>query len=281
MSTPSERPPIDLTALPSEPATTSDPLGLSDLLARGILDALPGNPPVPIKEWRINDADGGAGLTIRTALLLVALYTRPGDTIVSLGNDPALAGAAGAAGCRYVAVAHPADLADLDHVAGTVGLVVLRWPPPPTPSRRRPPERRPAPVSDDLADLFTACRLLLSRDGYTIVALTPAVAGPDYAELARQLIPAALQAGLGWLQHIVAVTGADPPAAITGVAARTDPTVGLAAGSTAIAVDLLVFVIRGTSGGSPEPKCSERKLSSGSLSGSDPWVLDEPTGVLS
>jgi len=164
MSTPSERPPTDVTALPSEPATTSDPLGLSDLIARGILDALPGNPPVPIKEWRINDADGGGGLTIRTALLLVALYTRPGDSIVSLGNDPALAGAAGAAGCRYLAVAHPADLADLDHVAGTVGLVVLRWPPPPppTPSRRRPPARRSAAVSGELAVLFTACRLLLT-----------------------------------------------------------------------------------------------------------------------
>jgi len=179
MSTPSEPSPTDLTALPSEPATTSDPLGLSDLIARGLLDALPANPPVPIKEWRIHDADGGGGLTIRTALLLVALYTRPRDTIVSLGNDPALAGAAGAAGCRYLPVAHPADLADLDHVAGTVGLVVLRWPPPATPSRRRPPERRPAAVSGELADLFTACRLLLNPDGYTIVALTPAAAGPD------------------------------------------------------------------------------------------------------
>ena len=100
-------------------------------------------------------------------------------------------------------------------------------------------------MSGELAVLFTACRLLLNADGYTIVALTPAVAGPDYAEHARQLIPAARQAGLGWLQHIVAVTGADPPAAIEGVAARTDPTAGLAAGCTAIAVDLLVFVIRG------------------------------------
>jgi hypothetical protein len=191
---------------------------------------------------RINDTDDGGGLTIRTALLLVALYTRPGDTIVSLGNDPALAGAAGAAGCKYVPVALPADLADLDHVAGTVGLIVLRWPAPPTPNRRRLPKRRPVAVSSELADLFTACRLLLSnRDGYTAVALTPAAAGPDYTEHARLLLPAARQAGLGWLQHIVAVTGADQPTAITSATPRTDPTVSAAASSTATDVDLLVL----------------------------------------
>jgi len=221
----------------------SDPFGLADLIADGILDALPGDPPVPIKEWRITDADHGSGLTIRTALLLVALYTRPGETIVSLGNDPALAGAAGAAGCRYLPVAHPADLADLDHVAGTVGLIVLRWPAPPTPNRHRSPAR-PADVSSELTDLFTACRLLLSnRDGYTIVALTPAAAGPDYTEHARLLLPAARRADLGWLQHIVAVTGANPPTATTSVTTRPGPTVSAAA--TATDIDLLVFVIRG------------------------------------
>jgi len=253
MSTPSERP-ATLPARTSVPPATSDPFGLADLLARGILDELPGNPPVPIKEWRINDADGGGGgLTIRSALLLVALYTRRGDTIVSLGKDPALAGAAGAAGCKYVPVAHPADLADLDHVAGSVGLIVLRWPPPPTPSRRRPPDRGPAAVISGLTDMFTACRMLLNRDGYTIVALTPAVAGPDYVEHARQLIPAARQAGLGWLQHIVAITGAEPSSAPSGMATRTGPTAGHAASSSAIAVDLLVFVIRGFSPSQEEP----------------------------
>jgi len=250
MNKPSESPRTPTAAAP-DTAGTPDPFGLADLIASGILDALPGDPPVLIKEWRISDADTNGGLTIRTALLLVALYTRSGDTIVSLGNDPALAGAAGAAGCRYLPVAHPADLADLDHVAGTVGLTVLRWPPP-TQNRRRPPERRPAGVSSELADLFTACRLLLNRDGYTIVAVTPAIAGPDYTEHARLLIPAARQAGLGWLQHIVAVTGADPPTPITGVSTRTDPTVGLAAVSTAIDIDLLVFVIRGKSSSSEE-----------------------------
>ena len=249
MSTPPKRPSTP-TARPSVPPATSDPFGLADLLARGILDELPGNPPIPIKEWRINDTDDGGGLTIRTALLLVALYTRPGDTIVSLGNDPALAGAAG---CKYVPVAHPADLADLDHVAGSVGLIVLRWPPPPTPNSRRPPERRPAAVVSGLADLFTACRLLLNRDGFTIVALTPAVDGPDYVEQARQLIPAGRQAGLGWLQHIVAITGAGPSSARSGMATRTDWTTGHPASNTPIAVDLLVFVIRGFSPSQEEP----------------------------
>jgi len=255
MNRPSESP-RSPTAAAADTTRTSDPFGLADLIADGILDALPGDPPVPIKQWRITDADHGGGLTIRTALLLVALYTRPGDTIVSLGNDPALAGAAGAAGCRYVPVAHPADLADLDHVAGTVGLIVLRWPVPPTANRRRSPAR-PADMSSELTDLFTACRLLLSnRDGYTIVALTPAVAGPDYTEHARLLLPAARQAGLGWLQHIVAVTGADPPTATSRATPRPDTTASAAV--TATDIDLLVFVIRGNPP-SPEGAGGERR----------------------
>jgi hypothetical protein len=62
------------------------------------------------------------------AALLVGSYTRPGDTIVSVGTDPALTGAAGAGGRTYLPVQDPDDLAGLDHVAGTVALLVLPWP---------------------------------------------------------------------------------------------------------------------------------------------------------
>ena len=53
---------------------------------------------------------------------------------MSVGNDPALAGAAGAGGRTYRSVAHPDELADLDHAAGTVALIVLPWPPPTNPA---------------------------------------------------------------------------------------------------------------------------------------------------
>jgi hypothetical protein len=48
---------------------------------------------------------------------------------VSIGGDPALEGAAGAGGRADMCVDSPADLDSLDHVAGTVQLIMLRWPP--------------------------------------------------------------------------------------------------------------------------------------------------------
>ena len=48
---------------------------------------------------------------------------------MSVGYDLALAGCAGATGCTYLAVADVAGLAGLDHLAGRVRLLVLRWPP--------------------------------------------------------------------------------------------------------------------------------------------------------
>lgn len=83
-----------------------DPLGLSQLIASGVIDAVPGDPPVPMTVWRVADSTYGQhhgdGLTGRTAQLLVALYTRAGDTIVSATTPRSLARPAPAAAgtCR-------------------------------------------------------------------------------------------------------------------------------------------------------------------------------------
>jgi hypothetical protein len=175
--------------------------------------------------------EGGAGDVFSPGLagLLVALYTRPGDTVVALGHDPALAGAAGAQGCTYVAVDDPADLADLDAVAGTVRLIVL---PPRTTHRIR---HEPAAA----VDLFTACRTVTAPAGCTIVALASLPTGTAaYTNLAPLLIPAARQAGLDWLRHIVAVT---TPASDE----HTDPTTTTADVRVRVRVhiDLLVLTV--------------------------------------
>ncbi|MET8149130.1 hypothetical protein ACIBSW_39750 [Actinoplanes sp. NPDC049668] len=218
-----------------------DPLGLSQLIASGVIDVVPGVPPVPITVWRVADPDDPYrhdldGLTGRTAQLLVGLYTRPGDTIVSLGDDPAIAGAAGAGGCRYLAVDAAHRLADLDHVSGAVRLVILRWPP-------AIHAAEPSMDPEAMVDLFTACRVLLAADGYTIVAVPPATA--ERVEHLWQLVPAARKAGLGWVEQIVAVTAAIDGDHLAIPATPTDRATLRLADDLSVHIDLYVFVIRG------------------------------------
>jgi hypothetical protein len=218
-----------------------DPLGLSNLIAGGVIDVVPGDPPVPITVWRVADpADpyrhDPDGLTGRTAQLLVALHTRPGDTIVSLADDPAIAGAAGAGGCRYLSVGEAHRLADLVHVSGAVRLLILRWPPAIHASS-------PGVNLDAMVDLFTACRVLLAADGYTIVAVPPATA--ERVEHLWQLVPAARKAGLGWVEQIVAVTAAIDGDHLAAPAMPADRAALRLADGLSVHIDLYVFVIRG------------------------------------
>src|SRR5262249_40126504 len=129
MPTPQQHP-HRVPATPSaDPGVRHDPFDLAHLIAEGDIDVVPGDPPVPIAISRVAAIDApyghdfADGMTPRMAALLVGSYTRPGDTIVALGHDPALAGAAGAGARTYLAVDDPADLADVDRVAGTVRLV--------------------------------------------------------------------------------------------------------------------------------------------------------------
>jgi hypothetical protein len=224
-----------------------DPLGLSQLIASGVIDVVPGDPPVPITVWRVaddNDPYGhnrADGLTGHTAQLLVGPYTHVGDTIVSVGRDTAIAGAAGAGGRRYLAVETTHRLADLDHVAGTVQLIILPWPPA-TQDRTGPAASGPAMNAKAMVDLFATCRVLLAADGYTIVAVPPATAA-NVAHL-WQMVPAAHKAGLGWVEQIVAITVAIDGDQLDVRAAPADRATLRLADDLTVHIDLYVFVIR-------------------------------------
>jgi hypothetical protein len=228
-----------------------DPLGLSDLIAAGVIDVLPGDPPVPIAVWHIADVDaryrhaGADAGTPLMATLMVAAYTRPGDTILSLGDDRALAGAAGAGGRTYRSLQHPGDLPSTRIAGGTVALIVLPWPPADHPD---------AMTRERLIEMFHACRSLMSPGGCTIVALAALPPDQTYTEHASTLIPAARDAGLGWLQHIIAITAPTVGQHITWRAAPINRATVRAATRAKVHTDLLVFAAKRFPATSAEPQ---------------------------
>lgn len=226
-----------------QPDAGRDPFALSELIAAGDIDVVDGDPPVPITVWRVAGVDHPfrhdptGGLTPRTAGLVVGSYTRTGDTIVAVGADPALAGAAGSGGRNYLAIDDPTDLERLDHVAGTVQLIVLRWPPP-----YRPGQLWTSP--DRMRQLFAACRRLLTQGGCTVVALAviPGESEAAYHGHPERVIPAAHHGGLGWLQHIIAITAPIVGERITWKTIPADPATIRAARHLTVHLDLLVFL---------------------------------------
>jgi hypothetical protein len=221
-----------------EPDRDDNPFRTSELVAAGDLDIGPGAPPVPVAVWRVADVDNryghttAAGLTPRLAALLVGFYTGPGDTVVSVGHDPALAGATGAGGRRYVGVDDPDDLAGLLDVAGTVRLLVLPWPP-----QRRPTGSDP----DAVTALFSSCRSVMARDGCTVVAVAAVPAYAVRADHRSGIAPAARRAGLSWSQHIITVTAPISGERVTWRAAPAHRAILRAAAHVKIHMHLLVF----------------------------------------
>lgn len=196
---------------------------------------------IPITLWRVAaiDHSGGQtwdGLSPRVAGLLVGLTTRPGDTIIDFDNDPTLAGVAGAHGVRHVPISRTHQLRHLP--AGTASLITLRYP---------RPTKASGPAS--LGELFAACARLQTTRGSTVVALVPPADGPDYATHAAQVIPAAEAAGLGYVEHVIAVTAPIPGERPTNLATPASRPV-LRAARTALGhgryhLDLLAFVLNG------------------------------------
>jgi len=231
----------DLPAANPEPdADSTAPLSLHELVAAGAIDVVPGDPPVPITVWRIagthrTGQHDAPGLDPQAAGLLVGLSTQPGDTLIDLSADPAVAGAAGAGARRYLPANNPADPTRLGHVAGTARLVLLRWPSPADPAGE---------VSDaELIDLLYGCRRLLAADGCVIAALTPPPR-TGYVDYARRLIPAAHRAGLGYLQHIIVVAAPIPGHPQPRHGSPAAPATLRAATHLAVQANLLAFVLR-------------------------------------
>ena len=160
---------------------------------------------VPITVWRLDDRDDdqpatqpGAGFASRLARRLVLVYTRRGDTVVDFDHDTYLHGAATETGRAYLAITEPARLAELDQISQPVSLVTLHW----------PRTARPSHV-DRVADLFTACRLMMSGDACVIAAVRPGnhtEPGATFADHERTLRSAAEGAGFTHVLQIVAIS---------------------------------------------------------------------------
>ncbi len=158
----------------------------------------------PIAVWRLDDRDDtgpaarGDRLASRLAQRLILVYTQRGDTIVDFDSDAELEHASTRASRTYLSITDPAAVTNLDMVTDPVSLVVLRWP-----SRHT---RTPAAI----ADLFTACRLIMTADTCAIAAVSsaaPGQPGTTFAEHLHELLPAARAVGLTQVLQIVTVLG--------------------------------------------------------------------------
>lgn len=161
---------------------------------------------IPIAVWRLDARDDGdegvtepdARLASRLAHRLVLVYTRRGDAVVDFDNDPHLRAATAKASRSYLSITDPGEVADLDALADPVSLVVLRW-----------PRQHSAATPAGIADLFAACRLIMTADTCAIAAVSsaaPGRPGPTYADHVTELLPAARAAGLRHILSIVAVS---------------------------------------------------------------------------
>jgi hypothetical protein len=203
---------------------------------------------VPITVWRLDDRDDnqpatepGAGFASRLARRLVLIYTRHGDTVVDFDHDAYLHSAATATGREYLAITEPARLAELDQISQPVSLVTLHWPRTAQPSQ-----------VDRVADLFTACRLMMSGDACVIAAVrpgSPAEPGATFADHERALRSAAEGAGFAHVLQIVAVSAPGEGDQVLYYATEAEAThVASQAASTpdrqVLHIDLLVFTAK-------------------------------------
>ncbi|SDZ65104.1 hypothetical protein SAMN05421684_7927 [Asanoa ishikariensis] len=160
---------------------------------------------VPIAVWRLDNRDetGPAtaparSLESRLAQRLILVYTRRGDAVIDLDDDPQLKGASIDAARTYLSITDPSTVADLDSQAEPVSLIVLRWPP------------RRVSTQPTIGYLFAACRLMMGAGTCvlaTVSSAAPGTPGTTYAAHIDELLPAARAAGLTHVLQIVAVTG--------------------------------------------------------------------------
>lgn len=211
-----------------------------------LIDLVAGDPPVPVTVWRTarTDADTGRSIGARLAYRLIAAYSRPGDPVVDLTGDHALAAVCAAGGRRHhpgwftdassliigpatPARPDPAALSadgDLPDVGAWFGddLTDPDLPPSTDPTGPDRPGRSlveatslvvacwpldPADATNRvrLAWLLTGCARLLRPGGCLVLVVTIPPAGAGGPEDFTPVATAAAAVGLGYLQHIVAV----------------------------------------------------------------------------
>ncbi|OKI49355.1 hypothetical protein [Micromonospora sp. CB01531] len=210
-----------------------------------LIDLVAGDPPVPVTVWRTarTAADAGRSVGARLAYRLIAAYSRPGEVVVDLTGDHALAGVCTAGGRRH----HPGWFTDASSlIIGPATLPARPDPAAPFDGGGDVPDMSvwfgddltepdlatelPATVPGHtslagatslvvacwpldpadatnrvrLAWLLTACARLLRPGGCLVLVVTiPAAAGGP--EDFTPVATAAAAVGLGYLQHIVAV----------------------------------------------------------------------------
>ncbi|NUR31266.1 MAG: hypothetical protein HOV83_36385 [Catenulispora sp.] len=143
---------------------------------------MPGDPPVPITVWPVPAPRRGETMSNAMGVRLVHNLTHPGELIVDLADGPQLARAVIAASRR----SHLQAARRTGWGREPARLIVTGW-----------PVDGPVPV-----EFFRLCRDKLLPGGCVAVLLGHDVTAPV------DVIIAAKQAGLSYLQHIVA---ADQP----------------------------------------------------------------------
>lgn len=277
---PDDQPPCDSSAGRggADRACEQDPLGaltfglatwtgftVSYLVSAAVLDAAPGDPLVPVTIWPSHpDTDDSAlfhALNPRLAAALVSTYTTPGDLIVDLTNDLALAAVANAGTRSYLAIAQPERA--LPPLDGRADLVLFRWPPP---ARRLPAQsdgrlRSPRPLNRHPAtavESLRLCRQLTAPGGHVVITITPSRLSGSQTDGVDAVLPVTRAAGLGHLQHLILAAGSPPepaeePAAFGRYEADPVHTAhfhpawsrGAALGVEGIHIETVVLVLRG------------------------------------
>jgi hypothetical protein len=148
-------------------------------------DVVPGDPPVPITVWPVPAPMRGETMSNAMGVRLVYNLTHPGGLVIDLADGPQLAYAVIAASRR----SHLTSARQVGWGRESASLIVTGWP------------LTGEPVS--LVEFFDRCRAKLLPGGCVAVLL----AHGDLV-LPVDVVIAAKQAGLGYLQHIVA---ADQP----------------------------------------------------------------------
>jgi hypothetical protein len=220
------------------PVQTNDPAATRD-------DAPRVAGPVPITVWRLDDRDDdqpttepGAGFASRLAKRLVLVYTSHGQTVIDLDDDAYLHRAATTTGRSYLAVTESTRLADLDQISQAASLVTLRWP-------------RTAALgnADQLAELLSACRDMMTGDASLVAAVRPAEPATTFADHEHALHSAAEAAGLAHVLQIVAVSAPGEGDQFLYYATEAEAThaatqAAATPGRQVLHIDLLVFVPR-------------------------------------